>query len=164
MKELNPKPDFNDVRWRLVYPLYFYDYVDKYKSELNPMIIFSIIREESHFNKEIESPAGALGLMQLMPLTAGEIASAYGINNELLNPESNIRLGSLYYSKIKRDLNGNDIYAVLAYNGGLNNVKNWINTLRYTDIDDFVEKVPYPETKSYVKKVLRSYWCYSNIY
>ena len=57
-----------------------------------------------------------------------------------------------------------DLYAVLAYNGGMYNVINWTKSLSYTDTDDFVEKIPYPETQSYVKKVLKSFWCYSNIY
>jgi soluble lytic murein transglycosylase len=127
-------------------------------------MIMSIMREESHFNSEIVSPVGAVGLMQLMPATANEIASAYGLDNNLLNPDTNIRLGSLYYSKMKNSLWDRDAYAIMAYNGGWFSVVNWTKTLDYSDIDDFVEKIPYPETQSYVKKVLRSYWCYSNIY
>ncbi len=164
MKNIYPKPKFDDVRWRLVYPLNYFDIVEKYKNSQDPFLILSIIREESHFNKDIVSPVGAVGLMQLMPATANEIANAYGISNNLLNPDSNIRLGSLFYTQMKTKLFGKDIYAVIAYNGGGGSVVNWINTLKYDDIDDFVEKIPYPETQSYVKKVMRSYWCYSNIY
>jgi soluble lytic murein transglycosylase len=164
MKDLYPKPDFEDVRWRLVYPLNFYDYAEKYKGEQDPFMIMSIIREESHFNTEIQSPVGALGLMQLMPATAQEIASSYGLNCNLLNPENNIQLGSLYYTKMKKSLWDKDAYAIMAYNGGWFSVVNWTKTLKYKDMDDFVEKIPYPETQMYVKKVLRSYWNYSNIY
>ena len=164
MKKLYPKPDFSDVRWRLVYPLNYFDCVMKYNSDKNPFIIMSIMREESHFNREIQSPVGALGLMQIMGATASEVASNYGLENNLLNPEINIRIGSLYYSRIKQSLQNNDIYAVMAYNGGISSVNNWIKNLTYSDIDDFVEKIPYPETQSYVKKVLRSYWCYLNVY
>ena len=164
MKEIYPKPSFEDSRWRLVYPLNYFDYVDKYKGDQDPLIIMSIMREESHFNSEITSPVGAVGLMQLMPATANEIAAAYKLDNNLLNPETNIRLGSLFYSKMKSTLWGKDTYAVMAYNGGMSSVMNWTKNLSYVDIDDFVEKVPYPETQTYVKKVLRSYWCYSNIY
>lgn len=164
MKSVYPKPKFDDVRWRLVYPLHYLESVEKYKGAQARFIILSIIREESHFNSEIVSPVGAVGLMQLMPATANEIASAYGISNDLYNPESNIRLGSLFYSQMKSKLWNNDIYAVCAYNGGGGSVTNWVNTLKYEDLDDFIEKIPYPETQSYVKKVLRSYWCYSNIY
>ena len=164
MKELYPKPNFEDIRWRLVYPLHYFSYVNKYRGEQDPLIIMSIMREESHFNPQITSPVGAVGLMQLMPATAGEIASAYGIDSTLTNPESNIRLGSLYYSKMKKSLKNIDAYAVMAYNGGWFSVVSWANKLHYEDMDDFIEKVPYPETQAYVKKVLRSYWCYSNIY
>ena len=65
---------------------------------------------------------------------------------------------------IKKVLYDEDIYAVMAYNCGQNCVLNWLKTLKYRDIDDFVEKIPYAETQSYVKKVLRSYWIYTNIY
>ena len=164
MKKIYPKPKFDDVRWRLVYPLHYFEYVEKYKGNQDPFILLSIMREESHFNPDIVSPVGAVGLMQLMPATANEIAKSYGISNDLLNPESNIRLGSLFYSQMKNKLWNKDTYAVLAYNGGGGSVVNWVNTLKYEDIDDFVEKIPYPETQSYVKKVLKSYWCYSNIY
>ena len=164
MKEIYPKPKFDDVRWQLVYPLNYYEYVDKYKGEQDPLMILSIIREESHFNSNIVSPVGAVGLMQLMPATANEIASMYGLNNNLTNPKNNIQLGCLYYSKIKSSLHNKDMFAIMAYNGGWFSVMNWLKRLHYEDIDEFVEKIPYPETQTYVKKVLRSYWIYSNIY
>ena len=164
MKDLYPKPKFDDPKWRLVYPLHYFQYVNKYKGTQDPLMILSVIREESHFNPSIVSPVGAVGLMQLMPATANEIASAYGISNNLMNPETNIRLGSLYYSKMKSSLWDKDAYAIMAYNGGWFSVVNWTKNLKYEDIDDFIEKIPYPETQSYVKKVLRSYWNYSNIY
>ena len=164
MKNLYPKPKFNDVRWRLVYPLNYYSYVDKYKGEQDPLMIMAIMREESHFNHEIVSPVGAVGLMQLMPPTAEEIAGMYGLNVNLTNPENNIHLGSLYYSKMKKSLRDKDAYAIMAYNGGWFSVTNWIKNLNYDDLDEFIEKIPYPETQMYVKKVLRSYWNYSNVY
>ncbi|MCR5265459.1 MAG: transglycosylase SLT domain-containing protein [Cyanobacteria bacterium RUI128] len=164
MKGLYPKPKFDDPKWRLVYPLHYFKYIDKYKGAQDPLMILSIVREESHFDSGIVSPVGAVGLMQLMPATANEIASAYGISNNLTDPETNIRLGSLYYSKMKNSLWNIDAYAIMAYNGGWFSVVNWTKNLKYEDIDDFVEKIPYPETQTYVKKVLKSYWCYSNIY
>ena len=164
MDKLSPKPDFNDVRWRLVYPIHYYDYVKKYANDENSVIILSIIKEESHFNSKAQSPVGAGGLMQLMPATANEIANSYGISSNLFNPESNIHLGCLYYAKIKRALNHKDTSAIMAYNGGSASVLNWKKQLDYADMDDFIEKIPYPETKDYVKKVLKSYWNYCNIY
>ena len=164
MDELEEKPNFKDSRWRLVYPIHYYNYVQKYANTENPIIILSIIKEESHFNPNATSCVGALGLMQLMPATADEIAKAYGLSNNLYNPENNIHLGSLYYAKMRRSLNDKDMSAIMAYNGGWAAVTRWKNRLNYTDMDDFVEKIPYPETQTYLKKVLRSYWNYSNIY
>jgi len=164
MDKIYPKPDFRDARWRLVYPVHYYEYVKKYVDNENPIIILSIIKEESHFNSQAQSPVGAQGLMQLMPATGGEIARAYGLRNDLLNPESNIQLGCLYYAKMRKALNNKDMSAIMAYNGGWASVTNWKKNLNYVDFDDFVEKIPYPETQDYLRKVLKSYWNYSNIY
>ena len=61
-------------------------------------------------------------------------------------------------------LGNKDLYTIAAYNGGIGSVTNWFSKLIYNDTDEFVEQIPYPETKNYVKKVLRSYWVYGNIY
>ena len=164
MKNVYPKPKFSDLRWRLVYPLNYWDYVYKYRGEQEPFIILSIIREESHYNPDIVSSVGAVGLMQLMPDTAKEIAFGKKLKSDLFNPEINIRLGSIYYSQMKTSLGNEDLYAVMAYNGGRSNVVKWLKDFSFEDIDDFVEKIPFIETQSYVKKVLRSYWCYLNVY
>lgn len=164
IEEMSVKPSYKDPRWRLVYPIHYYNFVQKYKGGENPIILLSIIKEESHFNPMATSCVGAGGLMQLMPATANEIANGYRLSNNLYNPENNIHLGCLYYAKIKKYLNGKDMSAIMAYNGGIGAVKNWKNTLSYSDIDEFVEKIPYPETQEYLKKVLKAYWNYSQIY
>jgi soluble lytic murein transglycosylase len=61
-------------------------------------------------------------------------------------------------------LDDKDLYAVTAYNGGIGSVNKWFKSIIYNDVDEFVEQIPYPETKNYVKKVFRSYWMYGNIY
>lgn len=164
MKKIYPKPKFNDNRWKLVYPIKYWEYLSKYNKNIEPFMILSIIREESHFNSNITSPVGAVGLMQLMPATANELAAAYGYCNNLTEPENNIIIGSRYYDQLRASFNGEDVYSVMAYNSGRANVIKWLNSFDCFDIDDFVEQVPFLETKSYLKKVLRSYWCYSNIY
>ncbi len=164
IKKMRPRPDFDDVRWRLAYPLNYYDTIVNSKGFEDSLVILSILREESHFNPQIRSAVGAVGLMQLMPATANELAAKHSLSNNLYDPVTNIRLGCLHFEDIKNTLYNENIYAVLAYNCGHNCVLNWLQTLKYKDIDDFVEKVPYLETQSYVKKVLRSYWIYSNIY
>lgn len=169
MAKLKQKPAKNDLRWRLVYPQIFYKQVQNWSEKYNnnPALIMAIIREESHFNSEAQSSVGAIGLMQLMPSTAHDIGSNLGINfntSYLFNPELNLRLGNVYYSSLKQILNGNDILAIAAYNGGVGSVTRWKSNLQYTDVDEFVEQIPYDETKNYVMKVFRSYWNYTRIY
>lgn len=158
------KPSFDDLRWRLAYPLHYFDLVEKSKGNNNEIILQSIIKEESHFNPLAKSCVGASGLMQLMPATYSEIAKNIGISGDIYNPESNIKAGSAYYSNLKRAFDGKDLYAISAYNGGIGSVKTWFSKLIYNDTDEFVEQIPYPETKIYVKKIFRTYWVYGNMY
>ena len=164
MEDITTKPPFDDLRWRLIYPLHYFEIVEKYKANNNPVVLQSIIKEESHFNPYVRSNAGAGGLMQLMPATFSEISRNVGFSGDLYSPDTNIRAGSAYYSGLKKVLGNKDLYAISAYNGGIGSVTNWFSKLIYNDTDEFVEQIPYPETKNYVKKVLRSYWIYGNIY
>ena len=164
MEELDIKPDFEDLRWRLVYPTHYYEIVDKVKGSNNPIILESIIKEESHFNPKAVSAVGAKGLMQLMPATYNEVVTQHNLPNDLSVELSNITAGSLYYANLKKSLGNKDLYAITAYNGGIGSVTNWFSKLIYNDADEFVEQIPYPETKNYVKKVFRTYWMYGNLY
>ena len=170
MDKVQEKPDKYDMRWRLVYPIQFYEYIKKYSSKTgnNIPLIIAIIREESYFDPLAESYVGAKGLMQLMPATASEINSKYslGLNlsSALFNPELNIMLGNYYYEFLRTNLEGQDISSVAAYNGGIGSLKNWKTSIIYNDTDEFVEQIPYEETRNYVKKVFRSYWNYIRIY
>ena len=170
MDKLEEKPDKYDLRWRLIYPVLYYDEIKKYteKTGNNLPLILSIIREESHFDPLCQSPVGASGLMQLMPATAQEINSRFSLNldlsDALFNPEKNIELGNYYYEFLRNNLENYDVSSVAAYNGGIGSIRTWKNNLHYNDTDEFVEQIPYPETKNYVKKVFRSYWNYLRIY
>lgn len=164
MEELTVKPEYSDLRWRLVYPLHYYSTVEKVKGNNNPIILESIIKEESHFNPKAKSSVGAIGLMQLMPATYEEVVKKHNLPANLETETSNITAGSLYYEGLKKVLGNKDLYAITAYNGGIGSVANWLSKLIYNDTDEFVEQIPYPETKNYVKKVLRTYWMYGNIY
>ncbi len=164
MEELPVKPPFNDLRWRLVYPAHYYDIVDRVKGNNNPIVLESIIKEESHFNPYARSAVGAIGLMQLMPATYNEVVTRHNLPANLNIEATNITAGSLYYESLKKVLGNKDLYAISAYNGGIGSVTNWFSKLIYNDTDEFVEQIPYPETKNYVKKVLRTYWVYGNIY
>ncbi len=164
MDELDKKPPFEDLRWRLVYPTHYYDIVSKFKGSNNSIILESIIKEESHFNPYARSSVGASGLMQLMPATFEEVQKNHGLSGDINSEKANIAAGSLYYAGLKRGLVNKDLYAITAYNGGIGSVTSWFTKLIYNDTDEFVEQIPYLETKNYVKKVLRTYWMYSNIY
>lgn len=164
MEELNVKPSFEDLRWRLVYPMHYYDIIDKVKGDNNPIVLQAIIKEESHFNPFVKSSVGAVGLMQLMPATYNEVVTKHNLPTNLNVETANITAGSLYYSSLKKVLGNKDLYAITAYNGGIGSVTNWFSKLIYSDTDEFVEQIPYPETKNYVKKVLRTYWVYGNVY
>ena len=169
MAKLDKKPDKYDLRWRLVYPLHYWDTIKHYSSTVanNIPLMMSVMREESYFDPKAQSVVGASGLMQLMPTTASEIAKSYEIEDEdinLFDIDCNIMLGNYYYAQLRSILNGLDVSAIAAYNGGIGNVQNWKSSIFYNDTDEFVEKIPYPETKDYVKKVFRSYWNYIRIY
>lgn len=170
MAKLKNKPNRFDPKWRLVYPIHYYDEIKQSARARNndSILILSIIREESYFNPKAQSSVGARGLMQLMPTTAQEAARASEISlpnsNLLFDPYINIRLGNIYYSRLKKALMAKDILAVLAYNGGIGSVLRWTERLSYVDADDFVEQIPYSETQNYLKKVYKSYWNYIRIY
>ncbi len=170
MDKLAEKPDKYDLRWRLVYPLNYEDDIKKYSdmAKNNTLLMMALVREESYFNQNAESFVGALGLMQLMPETAKEIGRAYGINvkskDKMLDEDTNLKAGNYYYASLKRELGGNNISAIASYNGGIGSFKQWKKTLDYSDIDSFIEQIPYSETQNYVKKIYRSYWNYLRLY
>ena len=170
MEKLKDKPDKYDLRWRLVYPVIFYDDIKNFAEEAgnNPPLMLALTREESYFDPLAQSIAGASGLMQLMPSTANEINRKFNLGmlipSSLFNPYQNIKIGNYYYEFLRNNLEGHDISSVAAYNGGIGSLQRWKTSLTYNDTDEFVEQIPYPETKNYVKKVFASYWNYIRIY
>ena len=168
--DLAEKPDFEDSIYKLAYQLHYQDIINVKAREyhLDPYLVTSIIREESYFNTQAGSSAGATGLMQLMPATASYIAGKNNIRytgkSSLLDPKVNIELGSAYLDYAKTKLYENDLLAVASYNGGPNAVRSWKNNMNYKNFDEFIENIPYPETRDYIKKVFRSYWVYLNVY
>ncbi|MBO6257189.1 transglycosylase SLT domain-containing protein [bacterium] len=169
MNKLKNKPPKDDPRWRLVYPLHYFKQVQNNAGHYqnDAALIMAIIREESHFNPDAQSGVGAVGLMQLMPETAHEVGekSGYQFNtSDLFNPELNIKIGNIYYSQLRTFFENKDISAIAAYNGGIGSVQKWKDALKYSDTDEFVEQIPYDETKNYVYKVMKSYWNYTRVY
>ncbi len=167
--KLKTKPAFSNIAYKLAYPLYYVEEINRYSKiyNLDPYLILSIIKEESHFDTKARSSVGASGLMQIMPDTASFIASKYGLKFDgdiYRNIDKNIELGAAYLDFALNHLSKKYLFAVAGYNGGHNAVKNWHSTLNYDDFDEFVEEIPYAETQNYIKKVFKTYWNYLNIY
>ncbi len=167
--EINENPkniSFAAPKYKLAYPLYYKDYINKYceKYNVSPYLMLSLAREESFFNNEAVSSTGAMGLMQLMPATAKTMDYNLYNTRKLFEPEYNISLGVKYFAHLMEIFNGNEALSVLSYNSGPNAVKKWLNSRTSKDFDEFVENIPYSETANYIKKVYSSYWIYTNIY
>ena len=151
-----------------LYPLGYYDEILKLskKNNLDPYLVLALIREESHFNPEIASSAGALGLMQLMPFTAKEVARRKKVRfqkEKITDIATNLDFGITFLRWTLDMFDGNRIFALAAYNGGAGNVNKW-RKREHEDLDYFVEYIPFSETRKYVKKVLRSYEIYKYLY
>lgn len=153
--------------WQGLYPFPFEETILKWSQQrqLNPLLVTSLIRQESRFEPEIRSSAGALGLMQVMPATGKSAAKNIKLANySLTNPEDNINIGTYYLDFTHRKYNNNSMLAVASYNAGPNAVAKWVSRYGLEDADEFVEKIPYRETKGYVESVFENYWNYMLIY
>ena len=153
--------------WQSLFPIPYEASIFKWAKHrnLNPLLVTSLIRQESRFEKEIRSWAGALGLMQVMPATGKTAAKNIGLANySLTNPEDNINIGTYYLDYTHNRYNNNSMLAVASYNAGPNNVAKWVSRYGVADYDEFVEKIPFRETKGYVESVFENYWNYMRIY
>jgi len=139
----------------LKYPLAFKDIVTRcaQAQKIDPLLVMAIMREESLFQPDAVSSAGALGIMQLMPATARSMANIKQ-NEELFDPEKNIRLGTTYFSKLLTQFKLSQ-YAIAAYNAGPHNVARWL-AMGYRDEEEFTEDIPFSETKKYVFRIMQT--------
>lgn len=156
-------------QWGISYPLVYRDQVAKLAAAHNvpESLVYAVIRAESSFLPTALSPAGAVGLMQLMPSTAATIANGGKGKldaNSLTNPSTNIRFGVQHLRDLLTLYKGDLVLAIAAYNAGSGNVNRWRKSLGELPGDAFVESIPYPETREYVKKVLSSSEIYSRMY
>jgi soluble lytic murein transglycosylase len=128
---------------------------------VDPYLIAAIIREESQYDVKAVSRVGAIGLMQVMPATANTVAQRVGLpavgREDLFDQETNIRIGVRYVEQLLEQFSGNLVYTIASYNAGPLAVGNWISQYRGQGQDEFVELIPYQETRQYVKRVLRTY-------
>ncbi|MBE9170340.1 transglycosylase SLT domain-containing protein [Pleurocapsales cyanobacterium LEGE 06147] len=155
--------------WYGLFPFPYQDAILNYarQHQINPLLVISVMRKESSFAPEIDSRAGAIGLMQVVPQTAQWVAEQINLADySLTKPDDNINIGSWYlaYLHDRQQYNTNSLLAIASYNAGMGNVNRWMKTYSIDDPDLFVEKIPFPETKDYVEGVFSNYWNYLRLY
>lgn len=156
--------------WKILFPEQYWSSIEQQASRngLDPYMVASLIRQESEFNPAAISPANAFGLMQLLPSVGRSMAREEGIHHfnevELLNPETNIRLGSRYLKQMLDKFDGQAPYAFAAYNAGDSRVTDWQSIGKYHGMDEFVESIPFTETRDYVQAILRNESIYRELH
>jgi soluble lytic murein transglycosylase len=166
----NQLPSSRSDRDLYRYPLAFWDTIQQKAQEraLDPYLVLGLIRQESLFDIRARSPAAALGLMQLIPQTAARVAKQLGLpapsQEKLFDPELNLTLGTQYLKDLLQRYSNNWQKAIAAYNAGESAVDRWQKEIPTDDIEEFVERIPYVETRGYVKLVLRNHLIYKRLY
>lgn len=140
---------------RMYYPTKYEDEIRRSaeKNGIDPYLIMGLIHQESYFNPRAKSRVGATGLMQLMPATGKELAQKLHSSGDLENPDVNIRLGTYHFRHLIDLFGGNPQLAVASYNAGQGNVLNWRRGAPHKPMDEFLESMPFAETRTYVKRV-----------
>ncbi len=155
--------------WRILFPEPWWDTIkeESAKNGLDPYLVASLMRQESEFNAGAISYANAYGLMQIEPSVGRTLARQEGISHfqafQLLNPEINIRLGTKYLRQMMDRFGGVQEYALAAYNAGDSRVVDWQSAGPYSGLDEFVESIPFTQTRDYVESILRNEEIYRSI-
>ncbi len=158
------------VYWQLLFPKPFWGDLtaDSERNGLDPYLVASLIRQESEFNPAAVSKANAYGLMQMIPAVGKAQAKREGLKGfqtgMLLNPSTNLLLGTANLKQVLDRFNGQPEYALAAYNAGDTPVRRWMAENNYKDIPEFVESIPYSETRDYVQSILRNREMYRQLY
>lgn len=157
----------DDAQLRLLYPRPYQELVAKYAAayQLPEYLLYALIRSESLFQAEIISGAGAVGLTQLMPTTAADIAKKCKVSDySLTDPEMNIRFGAYYLAEMIRRLDNRIMPACFAYNAGISRVRSWQQHNKGLPDDLFLESLDYAETRDYGRKILAAAVVYGVLY
>jgi len=155
--------------WEALFPKPYWTDLKKFSSQnaLDPYLVASLIRQESEFNPGAVSKANAVGLMQLLPKVGKNVAKEEKLKHfsptQLFTPEINLRLGTRYFREMV-DKFGAFEYALAAYNAGSNRVDDWQGQGKYRDPQEFVESIPFTETREYVQAILRNANVYRQLY
>lgn len=156
--------------WEDLFPRPWWTDVKRYSSSngLDPFLVASLIRQESEFNPEAISHANAVGLMQVLPSTGRKLARSMKVrgysSQQLLVPNFNLQLGTRYFRELVDHFDGHVEYALAAYNAGTDRVEAWLANGKYRDATEFVESIPFTETREYVQAVLRNATLYKRLY
>jgi soluble lytic murein transglycosylase len=155
--------------WQARYPFPYFQEIQKWSTtrQLNPLLVTALMRQESMFQPKIKSIVGATGLMQVMPSTAAWIAPQINVDIKTINlenPNDSIMLGTWYLDHTHQQYGNNSMLAIASYNAGPGNVAKWLRTIPKQDPDEFVEEIPFGETKNYVRQVFGNYWNYLRLY
>ena len=166
--EAHPFTDVPRPVWLAAYALPFESAIRRWSENagVDPMLVAGLVRQESAFSPEAHSPANAFGLMQLLPSTARRLAKQAKIryaHGRLIEPEYNVRLGTLYVSNLLKQF-GNVESVLAAYNAGEDRVTSWTAGQNYREPAEFVESIPFTETRQYVQIVTRNADIYRRLY
>jgi soluble lytic murein transglycosylase len=154
--------------WKAAYPVGYVPIIRDYAVQrVDPYLVSAIIREESQYDPRAVSRVGAIGLMQVMPTTAQQVARRLGVpdpgRDQLFDYATNLRVGTTYIAELLEQFHGNTAAAIASYNAGPQIVSEWMTKFGQADLAEFVELIPYQETRQYVKRVLRSYREYQRV-
>jgi soluble lytic murein transglycosylase len=165
-----PVPHLEELWWH-AWPSAFKDLVwasTREPGSVEPALVFAIMREESGYRPQILSTSGARGLLQIMVPTGDRLASQVGQADyepdDLFEPATNIKLGAFYLTELLGRFDGRLSASIASYNAGPSAVEGWLAKPSSTEDDVWVESIPYDQTRSYVKRVLRSYHAYRVLY
>ena len=154
---------------QIIFPLTYWDSIKRNAKlrDLDPYLVAALIAQESTFDPGARSVANAWGLMQIVPATGRRLARSVGIRRfstaTLTNPDINIRLGTLYFSRLVEQFGGT-YYALASYNAGESRVVRWKMERPGLDEDEFIDDIPFPETQNYVKRILGTAEDYRRLY
>jgi len=156
--------------WEALFPRPYWNDLKRFSvaNGLDPYLVASLIRQESEFNPAAVSRANAVGLMQLLPRTGKLVARQENLKrynaSQLFTPEMNLRLGTRYFRGMVDQFGGSFEYALAAYNAGTDRVEEWMGQGKYRDQQEFVESIPFTETREYVQAILRNASVYRQLY
>lgn len=163
-------PDLPRPYWEALFPKAYWADLRKYSllNGLDPYLVASLIRQESEFNAAAISHANAVGLMQLLPSVGKSVAKQVKLKGyrapQLYTPTVNLELGTRYFKEMVDRYNGQFEYALAAYNAGTDRVGDWLGQGHYRDPQEFVESIPFTETREYVQAILRNASVYRQLY